>query len=186
MQLNTGPLEILDDISQDTARELDGICRCSLSAKFIGDGRLHCDSNRTDAVVLQARMISTKTRDSSGILSTLQEWAHTSPTLVARGVQLMVRADCSVELEEFDSSVGCVQLPTTPPSTQAPMTPESPTTPTMTPQQPGPTNPGQQSSIPIPAIAGAVGAVLAVVVIVLLAVIVSRKLISKEKIHHAE
>ena len=180
-------MEILDDISQDTARELEDVCRCSLSAKFIGDGRLHCDSNRTDAVVLQARMISTETRDSSGILSTLQEWAHTSPTLVARGVQLMVRADCSVELEEFDSSVGCVQLPTAPPSTQTPMTPESPTTPQLVSQQSGPATEDMEAkasaSVPIPAIAGAVSGVLVVVIIVILLVLLYRRKRSKSRIH---
>ena len=180
MQLTNTPLEILDDIFQDTARELEGVCRCSLSAEYIGDGRLHCDRNRTDAIVLRARMISTESRDSTSILSTLQQWARTSPTLVARGVQLRVRADCSVDLEEFDSSLGCVQIPTTPPST------ERPTTPQPTPQQPGPTDPEPAPSIPIPAIAGAIGVVLAVVIIVILAVLVCRKQMSKEKIHHAE
>ena len=183
MQLTNARLEILDDISQDTARELEGVCSCLLSAKYIGDGRLHCDRNRTDAIVLQARMISTESRDSTSILSTLQQWARTSPTLVARGVQLRVRADCSVDLEEFDSSLGCVQIPTTPPSTERPMTTQRPTTPPTTPQQPESTDTegAKAAALPIPAIAGAVGGVIVAVIVVILAVLLCRRQKAKQR-----
>ena len=170
--------EIFTDLAQDMARKLEGICNCGLSAKYIGDGRLHCNENRTGTVSLQARMISTESRDSISILSTLQQWVHTSPALVARGVQLTIMASCSVELAEFNSSLGCVQVPMVPQPTQQP-TATQPTSPDL---ELGNENieAKESSSIPIPAIAGAAGGILVVVIIiVILAVVVHKKRKSK-------
>ena len=58
------------DIAEDVARELEVICSCGFSDKYIGGMRLMCgDDNRTGEVIFLARMISFDDMNSTDLLS---------------------------------------------------------------------------------------------------------------------
>ena len=93
-----GPSEKVNVISEIIARELMGICTCTLSAKYIADTDLICVENSMDQVVFQGRLISTDDMNSTDIILHLEHWAQTEPTVTAKGVQLTVSNLCSVQV----------------------------------------------------------------------------------------
>ena len=161
---------------------VEDICKCTLSAEH---GILYCDRNRNDTIILHARIIITESRGNISLLSTLQQWVHRSPTLVARGVKLRVMAECSVYLAELNStsSIGCVRIPKASKTTQQPTAPQpTPKLPTNSESDNGDMESKKSTSAPIPAIAGTIVAIVVVIIIVILAVLVCRKWRSKRTI----
>jgi len=136
-------LEKLSDIVQQVSLHLTELCNCALTTEYIANGRLVCNSEQLQKVILQGRIVSTTKINSTDLLMMLQGWVLANkPTVVVQGVQLKVDPECSVELENLgdiecrahavDSMVG--------------------------------------SSFPIPAVGGAVGGVLVFIVIVVILV----------------
>ena len=120
------------------------------------------DDNSTGEVIFLARMISFDGMNSTALLSQLQQWVQTRPSITVSGVPMTVSGDCSVSLSELSRPM-CI--PITIPSSPEPTTPE-----TNTDNQDEPS----QTNLPvIPIIAGlSGGTLLLLLVIILLLVIV--------------
>ena len=118
-------------------------------------------NNNTGQVIFLARMISFDGMNSTALLSRLQQWVQTRPTITVSGVPMTVSGDCSVSLSELSRPM-CI--PITIPSSPEPTTPEANST---NQTEPSPTN------LPvIPIAAGLGGGMLLLIVIILLLVIV--------------
>ncbi len=158
----------VNEVSEHVAKEMDKACSCDLSAKYIGDNRLLCDSTSSSRVVYQARMISTNSVNSSGLLHLLADWAQTEPLVVVQGVQLMVSSRCSVALKALGDTT-CTELkapPTLPtPSPKNPDKPDSQETSTQ--DESG----GSEGSPIIPVIAGVVGVLVLLIVVICVVVV---------------
>jgi len=159
-----GPSEKVNVISEIVARELMGICTCTLSAKYIADTDLICVENSMDQVVFQGRLISTDDMNSTDTILHLEHWAQTEPTVTAKGVQLTVSNLCSVHLEQLGQS-GCTTV-NTPSSTTPTEESQSTATPTIEIFTP------QEQSLVIPISAGAIGGVLFLIIIVVVLIVV--------------
>ena len=154
------------DIAEDVARELEIICRCGFSEKYIGGVRLVCgDNNSTGQVIFLARMISFDGVNSTDLLSQLQQWVQTRPTITVKGVSMTISGDCSVYLGEFSRPM-CT--PINLPFSQEPTTPVANTD-----------NQAEVSSTNLPVIPIAAGLgggmLLFIVIILLLAILLIRK-----------
>jgi len=110
-------LEKLSDLMEYVTLQLNELCNCDLTAKYIADGRLICNPDKPGEVILQGRIVTITARNSTDLLMMLQEWVLDKPTIVVQGVQLKVDPECSVELENLGdtecrapSSVGVVLL----------------------------------------------------------------------------
>lgn len=153
------------EISESVAKEMEAACSCDLSAKYIGDGRLDCDSRSSSRVLFQARIISTTTVNSSELLHHMGEWAGEDPTLVVQGVQLVVSSKCSVSLKALgDDTCVSVNIPPTP----TPLNPMDVDKPDRQGPQEGSAGSGGSSVIPV--IAGVVGILLLAIIIIVGAV----------------
>ena len=111
------------DIADDVARELEKICSCGFSDKYIGGMRLMCGvNNSTGQVIFLAGMISFDGVNSTDLLSQLQQWVQTRPSITVSGVPMTISGDCSVSLGELSRPM-CI--PITIPSSPEPTTPEA-------------------------------------------------------------
>ena len=115
-------------------------------------------------VVFQGRLISTDDMNSTDIISHLERWAQSEPTVAAKGVQLTVSNLCSVHLEEL-GQYGCIMdnTPSSVTPTDESRSTETPTVEDVTPQK---------GSSVIPISAGAIGGVLLLIVIVVVLIVV--------------
>ena len=106
------PAEKANDIAEVVAREVQKICSCGLSDRYIGGMRLMCGSNNsTGQVVFLARMISLDGMNSTDLLPQLQQWTQTGPTIKVEKVSVTISADCSVHLHD-SSRPTCICLTT--------------------------------------------------------------------------
>ena len=118
-------------------------------------------NNNTGQVTFLARMISFDGMNSTALLSRLQQWVQTRPSITVSGVPMTVSGDCSVSLSELSRPM-CI--PITISSSPEPTTTEANST---NQTEPSPTN------LPvIPIAAGLGGGMLLLIVIILLLAIV--------------
>ena len=147
-------------IIEGMPQQLESVCDCVFSAKYIGDSALIC-ANSTNKMVFQGRMISTDAMNSTALMEYLAEWAQTAPTVVAKGVQLMVSPHCSVFLHELGNTT-CIPIEevdiVSPSSTPSSMLPSPTPTGDMTVTKPEEERTEAESSpvsLPVVMIAGA-------------------------------
>ena len=67
------------------------------------------DNNSTGQVIFLARMISFDGVNSTDLLSQLQQWVQTRPTITVKGVSMTISGDCSVNLGELSTPV-CIPI----------------------------------------------------------------------------
>ena len=79
-------------------------------------------NNSTGQVIFLARMISFDGMNSTALLSQLQQWVQTRPSITVSGVPITISGDCSVYLGELSRPV-CI--PITIPSPSESATPEA-------------------------------------------------------------
>ena len=111
------------------------------------------DGNSTGQVIFLARMISFDGMNSTDLLSRLQQWVQTRPTITVSGVPMTVSGDCSVSLGELSRPM-CIPIT---------IPPEPTRTSTDNHDEPSPTN-----LQVIPITAGLVGSMFFLIVIILL------------------
>ena len=181
-----GFLDKTDQLSDHMAPEVDKSCKCGLSAKYIGDSRLLCDDTSTGIVVLQARMISTDTTNSTDLLHFVSDWARQGPTVIVQGVRFTVNGHCSIYLKKFGDT-RCIPIVTATPKPEPTDVKPEPTDvkPEPTDVKPKPTNvkfsdTTDSGLFPIPVIVGIVGGVLLVLVVVCVAVIAYRRKVANK------
>ena len=119
------------------------------------------DGNSTGQVIFLARMISFDGMNSTDLLSRLQQWVQTRPTITVSGVPMTVSGDCSVSLSELSRPM-CI--PITIPSSPEPTTPET--------NSSNQTEPSSTNLPVIPIAAGLGGGMLLLLVIIMLLAIV--------------
>ena len=95
----TDSSEKTSDVVKQLVLQLTGSCECAITTKYIADGRLVCSSEPGEVVILQGRIISTTTKNSTDLVTLLQEWVLGNPTVIIQGVQLKVESECSVQLK---------------------------------------------------------------------------------------
>lgn len=99
----TDSSEKTSDVVKQLVLQLTGSCECAITTKYIADGGLVCSSEPGE-VILQGRIISTTTKNSTDLVTLLQEWVLGNPTVIIQGVQLKVESECSVQLETLGNT----------------------------------------------------------------------------------
>ena len=92
----TEPETIMEDLKRDISRGIEQFCRCKFSTDYITNESLTCHG---ETLAFEGRVISTDDRDSSNLVSDMQKWLSSGPTVIARGEQLkVVNIDTKVEM----------------------------------------------------------------------------------------
>ena len=86
----------MEDLKRDISRGIEQFCRCKFSTDYITNENLTCHG---ETLAFEGRVISTDDRDSSNLVSDMQKWLSSGPTVIARGEQLkVVNIDTKVEM----------------------------------------------------------------------------------------
>ena len=79
-------------------------CSCSIEVGHISEMSLSCPEKQED-VVFRARIYSTPEANRSVLISNLEEWVMTEPSVVIQNISLRVDPNCPVEIESFDDEL---------------------------------------------------------------------------------
>ena len=71
-------------------------CRCSYGPSDINREDILCIDETDGVVTYQARVLSTAEVDTDGLVSALDRWVDTRPTVVVGGIELRVESGCQI------------------------------------------------------------------------------------------
>ena len=153
-------------------------CKCSISLQHVADGRLLCDSSHPNWVVFTSIVIGSKISGvtSTELVSSIQRWTATKPTVTTKGVQLEILSNCSVFLAS-GSTPSCVPVNSTPTEPIPSKTEE--TVPVTTSGIPAIVDTEQQSgsgnTVMFISVAGAGVVLLIIIVVIIINIVVCKK-----------
>jgi len=98
----------LSDVRNDLQMELVELCHCQYAAENIKEASFVCFSE--EYVTFRAQLSSTADADSTTLLSLIEGWVSTGPTIRVSGVLRRVDKDCPVAISDF-SEGECVMPP---------------------------------------------------------------------------
>ena len=101
------------DLKRDISRGIEQFCRCKFSTDYITNETLTCHG---ETLAFEGRVISTDDRDSSNLVSDMQKWLSSGPTVIARDEQLkVVNIDTKVEMNSSTNNRNTtVEVPVSP------------------------------------------------------------------------
>lgn len=100
----------LESLGGSLAIDVDNICRCNFTSKFILFNPPHCNADHPDWLILWGRIVGTDLSNSTNILKILETWVEAKSKLVIEGVHLTAEEYCSIFLEEGEP-ISCETLP---------------------------------------------------------------------------
>ena len=103
----------MEDLKRDISRGIEQFCRCKFSTDYITNESLTCHG---ETLAFEGRVVSTDDRDSSNLVSDMQKWLSSGPTVIARGEQLkVVNIDTKVEMNSSTNNGNTtVEVPVSP------------------------------------------------------------------------
>ena len=103
----------LEDVTNELQMELVELCHCQYDAGNITKESFVCFSS--EYVTFRAQLSSTAEADSTTLLSLIEGWVSTGPTIRVRGVLRRVDKNCPVAISDF-SEGECVMPDTADPA----------------------------------------------------------------------
>ena len=100
MQENDG-VRKLKDVTNELLMELVELCNCHYAAENITEESFVCFPSSEDYVTFRAQLGSTSGADSTTLLSLIEGWVSTGPTIRVSGMLRRVDKDCSVAISDF-------------------------------------------------------------------------------------
>ena len=85
----------LADITREVEEELSGSCECQFFNDIIDEESFSCFEASPNSVTYRARLSGTSERDSASLVSLIEDWVSTGPTIHVRGVLMRVGEECS-------------------------------------------------------------------------------------------
>ena len=103
----------MEDLKRDISRGIEQFCRCKFSTDYITNESLTCHG---ETLAFEGRVVSTDDRDSSNLVSDMQKWLSSGPTVIARGEKLkVVNIDTKVEMKSSTNNRNTtVEVPVSP------------------------------------------------------------------------
>ena len=85
---------------------MDDLCQCRFSGKTFHDttATFQCFNNSPTAVTFRGEIGSTMGAYSSQVISYMEQWVATSPTIVVQSSRLRIDGDCNVKIESFNDT----------------------------------------------------------------------------------
>ncbi|XP_019853876.1 PREDICTED: hemicentin-1-like [Amphimedon queenslandica] len=145
---------------------INNTCQCNFESDYITDDRIICDETALSKITYRGRITTFKNISSNQLISIMQEWIDTAPTVPYSLAVISFDSSCPVEIDSFDVPLCGTQLSITSITTSI-----SPTSSSV----PATSNTAQSSSIvaPVSAVVGVLliaGLVLAIVIVLIVLV----------------
>ena len=85
--------------------ELSGSCQCQVTTNNIDEESFACFEASPNSVTYQARLSGTSERDSTFLISLIEDWVSTGPTIRVRGMLMRVGEECSTAISDLSEGV---------------------------------------------------------------------------------
>ena len=95
----------LADITRAVEEELSGSCQCQITTDTIDGQSFACSDASPNSVTYRARLSDTIERDSASLISLIEDWVSTGPTIRVRGVLVRVGEECSTAISDLSEAV---------------------------------------------------------------------------------
>ena len=97
--------EKLQEMTTAIISELRTSCKCEITAENFTNERLVCSSDSSNTVSYQAQIIGTSDTDITALVSLLEDWTASTPTISVLGALLRVGEECTVDVTDLSSGV---------------------------------------------------------------------------------
>ena len=81
--------------------KLNSSCQCQITNDTIDEEFFACFEASPNSVTYQARLSGTFERDSASLISLIEDWVSTGPTIHVRGVLMWVGEECSMAISDL-------------------------------------------------------------------------------------
>ena len=95
----------LADITSAVQEVLSDSCQCQITADSIDEESFACSEDSSNYVTYQARLSGTSEQDSASLISLIEDWVATGPTIRVRGVLMRVGEECSATISGLSEGV---------------------------------------------------------------------------------
>ena len=103
------------DVTSAVHKVLNESCQCQITADSIDEESFACSEDSSNYVTYRTRLSGTSEQDSASLISLIEDWVATGPTIRVGGELLKVDKDCSPAISNFTdeecSSVGTTVSP---------------------------------------------------------------------------
>ena len=85
--------------------ELSNSCQCQITADNIDQEQLPCFVESSNYVTYQARLGGTPEQDSGSLVSLIDSWVSSGPTILVQGMLMRLGEDCTTTVSDLSSGV---------------------------------------------------------------------------------
>ena len=85
--------------------ELSNSCQCQITADNIDQEQLPCFVESSNYVTYQARLGGTPEQDSGYLVSLIDSWVSSGPTILVQGMLMRLGEDCTTTVSDLSSGV---------------------------------------------------------------------------------
>ena len=85
-------------------RELEKLCQCQVTTNSIDRESFLCFDQSEMSVSYRAQLSGTSETDGDSLISLLEDWVSSGPTIRVRGVLMKVDATCAVTISDFSDN----------------------------------------------------------------------------------
>ena len=100
----------IQEITTAIISELRTSCKCEITTENFNNERLVCSSDSSNTVSYQAQIIGTSDTDITALVSLIEDWTASTPTISVLGVLVRVGEACTVDVTDLSSGV-CIETP---------------------------------------------------------------------------
>ena len=95
----------LADITRAVEEELSSSCQCQITNGTIDRESLGCSEVSPNSVTYQARLNGTCESSRASLISLIEDWVSTGPTIRVRGMLVRVGEECSTAISDLSEGV---------------------------------------------------------------------------------
>lgn len=103
----------IQEVTSAIANELRTSCKCQITDENFDNVHLVCSSESSNTVIYRTQIVATSEEDTTALalVSLLEEWIGTTPTINVLGALIRVGEECSVNVTDLSGGV-CKERPT--------------------------------------------------------------------------
>ena len=95
----------LEEVTRTVQEVLSDSCQCDITADSIDEESFTCSEDSSNYVTYRARLSGTSEQDSASLISLIEDWVATGPTIRVQGVLMIVGDRCSATISDLSEGV---------------------------------------------------------------------------------
>ena len=95
----------LAEVRHTVQEVLNDSCQCEITTDSIDEESFACSEDSSNYVTYRARLSGTSEQDSASLISLIEDWVATGPTIRVQGVLMRVGEECSATISDLSEGV---------------------------------------------------------------------------------